>query len=63
MLSRRSTELNHVLFPDVRENGLNSGEQAMFISVVVWLNPFTFQYSPKSFGDIEVRGIWREIEN
>lgn len=34
MLNRRSAELNHVLFPEVRENALNSGEQAMFISVV-----------------------------
>lgn len=49
MLSRRSTELNHVLFPDVRENGLNSGEQAMFISVVVWLNPFTLSIFAKEF--------------
>ena len=62
MLSRRSTELNHILIPDVRENILNSGEQTMFISVVMWLNPFAFQYSPKSLGNIEVRGICRQIE-
>ena len=34
----------------------------MFIFIVMWLYPFSFQYTPKSFGDIEVRGIRREIE-
>ena len=62
MLSRRSTEMNHILTSDIGENILNSGEQTMFISVVMWLNPFAFQYSPKSFGNIEVRRIWRQIE-
>lgn len=62
MLSRRSTKLNHVLTSDVRENILNSGEQTMFITVVMWLNPFAFQYSPKGFGNIEVRRVRRQIE-
>ncbi len=62
MLSRRSTELNHVLSSDVGEDVLYSGEQTMFISVVMWLNPFAFQYSPKSLGNIEMRRIWRQIE-
>ena len=32
----------------------------MLISIVMY--PFPFQYTPKGFGDIEVRGIRREIE-
>ena len=62
MLSRRSTEINHVLFANVGENIFNGGEQAMFISIVMWLYPFPFQYPPKGFGDIKVRGIRRKIE-
>lgn len=34
----------------------------MFISVVMWLYPFSFQYSPEGFSNIEVRGIRRQIE-
>ena len=62
MLSRRSTGINHVLFANVRENVFYGGEQSMFISIVMWLYPFPFQYTPKSFGDIEVRGVRRKIE-
>ncbi len=62
MLSRRSTEINHVLFANVGENVFYGGEQSMFISIVMWLYPFSFQYTPKSFGDIEVRGVRRKIE-
>ena len=63
MLSRRSTEINHVLFANVGENIFYGGEQSMLISIVMWLYPFPFQYRPKSFGDIEVRGIRRKIED
>lgn len=62
MLSSRSTEINNVLFTNVGENVFHGGEQVMFISVVMWLNPFPFQYPPKSFGYIEVWGVRREIE-
>lgn len=62
MLSRRSTEINHVLFANVGEDVFYGGEQSVLISIVMWLNPFPFQYPPESFGDIEVRGVRREIE-
>ena len=62
MLSRRSTEINHVLFADVGEDIFYGGEQAMFVSIVMWLYPFSLQYPPKGFGNIEVRGVRREVE-
>ncbi len=62
MLSRRPTEINHVLFANVGENIFYDGEQTMLISILMWLYPFPFQYTPKGFGDIEVRGVRREIE-
>lgn len=62
MLRRRSTEINYILFANVGENIFYGGEQAMFISLVMWLYPFPLQYPPKSFGDIEVRGIRRKIK-
>lgn len=62
MLSRRPTEINYVLFANVRENIFHDGEQSMLISIVMWLYPFPFQYTPKGFGDIEVRGVRWKIE-
>lgn len=62
MLNRRSTKINRVLLSDISEDVLNSGKQAMLCSVVVRLNPFSLQNSPKRFGDIEMRGIRRKIE-
>lgn len=62
MLSRRSTEIDSVLFANVREDFFYGGEQTMFISIVMWLYPFPFHYAPKSFGDIEMWGVRRKIE-
>ena len=62
MLSRRSTEFNHVLRANVGENDFNGGEQAMFISIVMRLYPLAFQNSPKRFSDVEMRRVRREIE-
>lgn len=62
MLSRRSTEINHVLFTNVGEDVFYGGEQGVFISVVMRLYPFPLHYSPESFSDVEVWGIRREIE-
>ena len=62
MLSHSFTEINRVLLINDGENLLYGGEQSMFISIVMWLYPFSFHYTPKSFGDIEVRGIRREMK-
>lgn len=62
MLSRGPTEINQVLFSNVGENVFYGGEQSMLISIVMWLYPFPFHYTPKGFGDIEVRGVRREME-
>lgn len=57
MLSRRSTEYNHVLIANAGENVIYDSEQAKFISVVMRLYPFTFQNSPKRFSDVEMWGV------
>ena len=62
MLSRRSTEINHVLIADAKEYVFNGGKQAMFISIVMRLYPLTFQDSPKRFRDVEVWRVRRERE-
>lgn len=62
MLSRRSTEFNHVLIADAGEYVFYGGKQAMFISIVMRLYPFAFQNPPKRFRDVEVWRVRREIE-
>lgn len=62
MLNRRSTEIDHVLFSNVGEYVFYGVEEVMFISIVMWLNPFPFQYPPKSFGDIKMWRVRRKIE-
>lgn len=54
MLSRRSTEFNHVLIADAGEYVFYGSKQAMFITIVMWLYPLAFQNSPKRFRDVEV---------
>lgn len=61
-MSRRSTEINHVSFTNVGEDVFYGGEQDVFISVEMGLYPFPLHNSPKSFSDVEVWGIGREIE-
>lgn len=62
MLSRRSTEIDSVLFANAGENVFYGVEQSMFISIVMRLYPFAFQNPPKRFRDVEVRRVRREIE-
>lgn len=62
MLSCRSIEINHVLFSNAGENLFYGGEQALFISIEMWLYPLSLQYTPKSLGDVEVRRIRSKIE-
>lgn len=62
MLSRRSTEINHVFLADAGEDFLYGGEQAIFISIMMRLYPFTFQNPPKHFSDVEMLGIRRKME-
>lgn len=62
MLSRRSTEIDRVLFANAGENVFYGGEQSMFISIVMRLYPLPLQDSPKRFRDIEMRGVRREME-
>lgn len=62
MLSRRSTEIDRVLFANAGKNVFYSGEESMFISIVMRLYPLTLQDSPKRFRDVEMRGVRREIE-
>ena len=42
MLSRRSTEINHVSFTNVGEDVFYGGEQDVFISVEMGQYPFPF---------------------
>ena len=62
MLSRRSTEIDSVLFANAGENVFYGVEQSMFISIVMRLYPLTLQDSPKRFRDVEMRGIRRKME-
>ena len=62
MLSRRSTEIDRVLFANAGEDFFYGVEQSMFISIVMRLYPLTLQDSPKRFRDVEMRGVRREIE-
>ena len=62
MLSRRSTEIDRVLFANAGENVFYGGEESMLISIVMRLYPLTLQDSPKRVRDVEMRGGRREIE-
>lgn len=31
--------------------------------IVAWLNPFSFEHTPKDFGNIKVQRIWRQKDN
>ena len=59
MLSRRSTEIDRVLFANAGEDFFYGVEQSMFISIVMRLYPLTLQDSPKRFRDVEMRGVRR----
>lgn len=37
-------------------------EKCVSIHIVLWSDPFSLQYPPKCFRNVQMRGIWRQIE-
>lgn len=52
-----------ILRPDTAQDILDGAEQCLFGEIVLRLNPFPFENTPECFGQIQMRGIWRQIKN
>ena len=47
-------------FPHIRQASVDSVRQCILIKIIRWVKPFLFEFSPKSFGDIQMRRVWRQ---
>lgn len=51
-----------ILCTDTAQDILDGVEHCLFGEIVPGFNPFSFENTPKSFGQIQMRRIWRKIE-
>lgn len=47
---------------DSRQRPINSIEQGFLGYIILWPNPFAFQYPPQRFGNVQMGRIWRQIK-
>ena len=55
-------ELNSDTFSNIRQGPVDGVEKSVFRNIILWSDPFSLQDSPKRFGNIQMRRIWRKIE-
>ena len=41
------------------QSPIDSIEEVLLGYIVLWANPFAFQYPPQGFGNVEMWRIWR----
>lgn len=51
------------MFSDICQASVGSVEQFVFFEVVIGLEPFFFEFSPKGFCQVQLRGVRRQEEN
>lgn len=44
------------------QRSVNGIEQCLCTSIILWSDPFCFQYTPKRFNNVHVRRVRRQIE-
>jgi hypothetical protein len=54
--------VNKQFFSEFRQCSIGGVEKIVCTDIVQWSDPFSFQDSPKSFCNIQMWGIWRQIE-
>lgn len=56
-------KIHYIILSDSLQYSVGCVKEDLFILIVLWLNPFAFQYSPKRFNNVQLWGIWRKIKD
>jgi hypothetical protein len=54
--------VNEESFSNVCQRPVGGVEEIARTHIVLWPDPFPLQYSPECFGNVQIRGIGRQIE-
>jgi hypothetical protein len=54
--------VNEASFSNVRQRPVGGVEEIVRTHIVLWSDPFSLPYSPACFGNVQMRGIGRQIE-
>jgi hypothetical protein len=54
--------VNEESLSHVRQRPVGGVEKIVRTHIVLWSDPFPFQYSPNCFGNVQMRGIGGQIE-
>ena len=56
-------KLNFQAIPQFDHTPVERIKKTILIKIVLWIKLFLFQFSPKGFGNVQMRRIWGEKEN
>ena len=56
-------EINFQVFSQFSHTSIYSIKKIILIKVILWIEPFFFQFSPHCFSNVQMRGVWREKED
>jgi len=54
--------INRQSLSNCRQRSVSSIEECVSTSIILWSDPFSFHHPPQGFGNIQMRGIGRQIE-
>lgn len=55
--------IDFVSNPNSIQNLMGGIEESACVNIMAWLDPFGFKDSPQRLGDIQMRRVWREVED
>ena len=56
-------KIHYIILSDSLQYSVGCVKEDLCILIGLWLNPFTFQDSPKRFRNVQLWGIWRKIKD
>ena len=56
-------KIHYIILSDSLQYSVGCVKEDLCILIGLWLNPFTLQYSPERFRNVQLWGIWRKIKD
>lgn len=63
MYLSHDTIIDSVYISNSVQNLMGGIEECACVNIMAWLDPFCFEDSPQSLGDIQMRRVWRKVED
>ena len=56
-------EINFQIVSQVSHTSVDCIKEPVLIKIILWIEPFFFQFSPDRFSNVQMRRVWRKKED